>query len=622
MCGICGQFNFHDQTPVLHSDIERMTGSIVHRGPDDEGYFISGPLGLGFRRLSIIDLGGGRQPMSDTEESVWIVFNGEIYNFPELRRQLESFGHVFRTNSDTEVIVHGYKQWGQDVLTHLNGMFGLAIWDVKRKRLTLARDPFGIKLIYYKIESGRLYFGSEIRAVTAGTNGKSRVDPTALYFFLRYRYTPSPRTMLEDVQRLAPGTILTCEDGTYNVRRWYRYRPIPFSPMKSVKEAEEELAELYKRAIKRHLLSDVPVGLLLSGGVDSGLLLALMNLDGDSWRTYTAGYGPGFADDELTDAEETAALFSSQHASVLINRSTFEEALPKIVSSLEEPVASSSIVPMYMVCERARQDVKVVLMGQGADELFGGYRRHLGVRYGALWGALPDWIRQPIAGVVGALPRNEALKRGVASLGASSRLERYQNVLSLRSGYEMDVLFRDGILSSNTGIPESWRELTDLTLPTDELGGFQFLEVSSTLPDELLMYADKLSMVHGLEVRVPYLDREIVEYVERLSANFKVRHGSQKWLHRRVCKNLLPRQMLSRKKRGFAANVVDDWFRSTIGNKMKRTLMDTESRLYRYLRPSAVGEIYRQHKSGRHDNHKLLFCLVVFEEWLRVHGIE
>jgi asparagine synthase (glutamine-hydrolysing) len=624
MCGICGQFNFSDQTPVLRSDIERMTRSIVHRGPDDEGYFFSGPLGLGFRRLSIIDLGGGHQPMSDQEESVWVVFNGEIYNFPELRRQLEGFGHVFRTNSDTEVIVHGYRQWGQDVLNHLNGMFGLAIWDVRRKRLTLARDPFGIKLVYYKIEAGRLYFGSEIRAVAAGgANGKSHLDATSLNLFLRYRYTPSPHTILEGVQKLPSGTMLTCEEGRYSVCRWYCYKPAPFSPMKSVEEAAEELAQLYKIAVKRHLLSDVPVGLLLSGGIDSGLLLALMSLNGNSWHTYTAGYGSSFADDELTDAKKTAALFSAQNVSVLLDRRAFEEVLPKIVSSLEEPVASSSIVPMYMVCQRAREDVKVALMGQGPDELFGGYRRHLGVRYGAMWRGLPAWVRQLVVTVVETLPRNETLKRGVHSLGTPGRLERYQNVLSLRPRVEVDGLFRDGMLCRDTcgQIPESWQELTSLTAETDELGGFQFLEVRSTLPDELLMYADKLSMAHGLEVRVPYLDREVVEYVERLSANFKVRNGSRKWLHRRVCQTLLPAQMLRRKKRGFAVNIVDDWFRRAMRNRMEQTLMDTDSHLYGYLCPSAVGEMYRQHQSGRNDHHKLLFSLVVLEEWLRAHDI-
>jgi len=372
MCGICGQYNFGSKAPVSRHDLERMTRSIAHRGPDDEGYFIDGPLGLGFRRLSIIDLAGGHQPMTDREETTWVVFNGEIYNFPELKRELESLGHVFRTKSDTEVIIHGYKQWGDDVLNHLNGMFGLAIWDLRRKRLVIARDPFGIKLIYYKIDADRMFFGSEIRAVVAGVNEKVDVDPVSMNLFLRYRYTPSPYTAFKGIRKLAPGTMLVCEPTGCSLRRWYNYRPTPFSPAKSADEATEELAELYKQSIRRQLLSDVPLGLLLSGGVDSGLLLALMNLCGKSWHTYSVGYGSSFADDELEDAADTAARFSSKHSSVVLDRKTFEESLPHIVSCLEEPIASSSIVPMYFVCKRAREDVKVALVGQGPDELFGG----------------------------------------------------------------------------------------------------------------------------------------------------------------------------------------------------------------------------------------------------------
>ena len=434
MCGICGQFNFRNAAPVRRADIESMTKSISHRGPDDDGYFIAGPLGLGFRRLSIIDLSGGHQPMSDQDESVWVVFNGEIYNFLELKRELQSQGHVFRTNSDTEVIIHGYKQWGDEVLNRLNGMFGLAIWDVRQKRLVLARDAFGIKLLYYRIDGDSLTFGSEMRAVRALMPGKAEIDPTSLNLFLRYRYTPSPYTILKGVHKLAPGTKLTVQNGSYQVSRWYNFKPEPFAPTKSLDEAREELLSIYKAAVRRQLISDVPVGLLLSGGIDSGLLLGLMNLNGRSWPTYTVGYGSTFADDELGDAAETARLLGSKHNSVTITKSVFEEALPKIVLALEEPIAASSIVPMYFVCQRARQDVKVALVGQGPDELFGGYRRHLGVRYGEWWSKLPGWMRTPISSTVRALPRNETLKRGVNSLATPDRLRRYQNVLSLLPG--------------------------------------------------------------------------------------------------------------------------------------------------------------------------------------------
>ena len=621
MCGICGQYNFGNLEPVDRRTLVAMNETLRHRGPDDEGYYLAGPFGFGFRRLSIIDLLGGHQPMSDVEESVWVVFNGEIYNFPELRGELEGHGHVFSTKSDTEVVVHGYKQWGDDVLNHLNGMFGLAIWDVQKRRLVLARDPFGIKLLYYQMDGNRLFFGSEMRAICATMRDKPGIDATSLNLFLRYRYTPSPHTILKGVCKLAPGTKLTVQNGTCQVDRWYKFKPTPFTPPKSTEEALEELSTLYKQAVKRQLLSDVPVGLLLSGGIDSGLLLALMNLNGSSWPTYTVGYGSSFAHDELADGAETARILGSKHTAVAITRSAFEQTLPKIVACLEEPIAASSIVPMYFVCERARQDVKVALVGQGPDELFGGYPRHIGVRYGTLWAGMPSWMRTPISSAVAALPRNATLKRGIYSLAIPDRMRRYQHVLSLLPGGQVDELFQDGLLPPNSGdtILECWEDMVDLMAETDELGGLQFLEVRSTLPDELLMYADKLSMAHSLELRVPYLDKEIVEYVERLPASLKVRSGSRKWLHRQACRSFLPSSILKRPKRGFAGNVVDEWFRSAINSKMNEALLDGASRIYQYLRADAVRELFQQHASGRHDNHKILFSLVVFEEWLRAH---
>jgi asparagine synthase (glutamine-hydrolysing) len=619
MCGICGKFNFDHRAPVSLREVQQMARSIIHRGPDDEGYYINGPLGLGFRRLSIIDIEGGHQPMSDAEETVRVVFNGEIYNFPELRRELESFGHVFRTRCDTEVIVLGYKQWGDEVLNRMNGMFGLAIWDERRRRLLIARDAFGIKPIYYRIENGSVWFGSEIRTILAAAKDGPEPDPTALNLFLRHRFTPSPYTVFKDVHKLAAGTMLVFEEGKFSQRRWYRNHPAPFSPAKSDAEAREELLEIYKRAMKRHLLSDVPVGLLLSGGVDSALLLALMNLHGSSWRTFTVGYGSGYADDELSDAAQTAAEFGSMHTEVLLDRKTFEEALPRVVEFMEEPVATPSVLPMFFVCERARRDVKVALIGQGPDELFGGYRRHLGTRYGQLWGGLPKWVRGPVSSMVEALPRNETLKRGVRSLDTPDRLRRYQQVLSLLPGDQVDSLFKPDILPPTSGdeILRSWEEFADLMDDTDELGGLQFIELRSTLPDELLMYADKLSMAHSLEARVPYLDREVVEYGERLPADFKVRNGAGKWLHREVCKAFLPASILRRRKRGFAMSVVDEWFRGAQSRKMEEILLDEQSHIFDYLRPAAVRALLDQHRSGASDHHKILFSLVVLEEWFR-----
>ena len=619
MCGISGQFNFVRNEPVEPEMIRGMTRTMVHRGPDDEGYFISGSLGFGFRRLSIIDLAGGHQPMSDVEGKVWVIFNGEIYNYLELRGELEAQGHRFRTRSDTEVIVHGYKQWGTDVFNHLNGMFGVAIWDVDRRRLVVARDAMGIKLIYYRMVRGQLSFGSELRPVLAAQPDRPEVDPVAVNLFLRFRYTPSPLTIFKGIRKLAPGTMLIVEGGECREKRWYNYTPAPFESPKEDEQARHELLELYRAAVKRHLLSDVPVGILLSGGLDSGLLLALMKEEGGPWPSFTVGYGDSFADDELNDAAETASLMGARHVPVRLDQTEFERSLPHIVDCLEEPVATSSIVPMYFVCQRARQDVKVALIGQGPDELFGGYKRHIGVHYGNYWRGVPKGIRSLVSSAVGCLPRNETLKRGVYSLGIEDRLERYQQVFSLVPGGTMSGLFRDDHVSDTADkeLVNCWQELVPQMDQTDELGGLQLLEIRSSLPDELLMYADKLSMAHSLEVRVPYLDKTVVEFAQRLAAGFKIRNRTGKWLHRKVCQTFLPPAILNRKKRGFAVNVVDEWFQSSVEGHLQEMLRDESSMMFGMLNPKPVSRLLGEHRSGNQDNHKLLFSLVMLEQWLR-----
>jgi asparagine synthase (glutamine-hydrolysing) len=618
MCGICGQLNFARNEPVSPETVRGMTRTIIHRGPDDEGYYFSGPVGFGFRRLSIIDLAAGHQPMSDAEESVWVVFNGEIYNFPELRAELEKCGHCFRTNCDTEVIVHGYKEWGTALPQRLNGMFGFAIWDVKKQKLTIARDAMGIKLIYYRVSGGQLSFGSEIRPVVAALDATPELDPAAVDLFLRFRYTPSPLTIFQGVRKLPPGSMLVVENGQCREERWYDYRPVPFAGRKDDKDAAHELLELYRGAVKRHLLSDVPVGILLSGGLDSGLLLALMNERGGPWPAFTVGYGEVFEDDELADAKETAAILGARFIPVQLDQSEFERSLPKIVECLEEPVASSSIVPMYFVCQRARQEVKVVLIGQGPDELFGGYTRHLGVQYGDWWRGLPSTARSLAGSLARRLPRNETLKRGLYSLGTEDRLKRYEHVFSLAPGEVVDGLFRDELLPrSGRELVDYWRTLEPQMEHLDELGGFQLLEIRSSLPDGLLMYADKLSMAHGLEGRVPYLDRTVVEYAQRLDSRFKIRRGTRKWLHRQVCKNYLPPRILRRKKRGFAVNVVDGWFQSAVGGHLSELLLDGNSLMFNLLKVEPVRKLLKDHKAGLQDNHKLLFSLVMLEQWMR-----
>ena len=394
-------------------------------------------------------------------------------------------------------------------------------------------------------------------------------------------------------------------------------------PIPKEAQVKEELLELYRQAVKSHLLSDVPLGILLSGGVDSSLLLALMNEFGENWKSFTVGYGKSFVDDELEDAKETADIFNSSHYSIEINQERFEETLSKIIACVEEPIASSSIVPMYHVCQKARQEVKVALMGQGPDELFGGYTRHLGVQYGKYWRSMPGSMRKPISKLLSMLPRNESIRRGLYSLEVPQRMIRYQQVFSVMSESLIDGLFRDKVLPEGAGdyILDSWKDLEALIEKTDDLGGFQYLEIRSSLPDELLMYGDKLSMAHSLEVRVPYLDQKIVEYVERLPADYKIRFGNRKWIHKQVCSDYLPKQIIKRKKRGFAVNVVDRWFKESLSNEFDGMLLDKSSRMYDFLKPQEVQSLYKDHTDGKADNHKILFSLIVLEKWMRDNNL-
>jgi asparagine synthase (glutamine-hydrolysing) len=364
-------------------------------------------------------------------------------------------------------------------------------------------------------------------------------------------------------------------------------------------------------------VSDVPLGLLLSGGVDSALLLALMNRHGRHWKTFTVGFGDSFADDELVDARRTAAALGSEHVDVTIDRATFEATLPSIVDILEEPVASASVVPMYFVCQRARQDVTVALMGQGPDELFGGYKRHLGVRYSEAWRRLPEPVREAALRLPAA-SRGETFRRAAHALEGADRLSRFERTFALLPGDRVDALFADGVLDRDPSaeLARCWEHLVPLVARADELSGFQYLEVRSSLPDELLLYADKLSMHHGLEIRVPFLDQEIIEYATRLAPSFKVRQGRRKWLHKRVAASRLPAEIIRRRKRGFAVNVVDTWLRDSVGSGMVEQLQAADARIYDVLRRDEVVRLLDAHREGRADHHKVLFSLVVLETWL------
>ena len=622
MCGIAGVLRLRDG-PVSTDRLHAMAAAIAHRGPDDEGYYVDGPIGFGFRRLSIMDLTGGHQPMTSSDGWVTTMVNGEVYNFGELRLELERHGHLFRTECDSEVVLHGYRQWGDGVLNRLNGMYAIAVWDGREQRLLLARDRAGVKFLYYRLDGDELVFGSELRAVLAGCPGRPTLDPVALNLFLRYRYTPSPLTVYSGVNKLAAGTRLVVTGGKVDVQPYWDYDPAPPTPAPPPARARQELLELYATAVRRQLMSDVPVGLLLSGGVDSALLLALMSEHAPGWRTYSVGYGDAHTGDELAAAAATARLFGAKHTEVRLDRAAFEAGLSAVVDSLEEPIATASMVALHDVCARASQDVKVALIGQGPDELLGGYTRHLGLRYGAAWRALPAPVQALTGSALRRLPRVEAVHRGLFALGVADPMRRYQQVFSLLPASVVDGLFAPDVLPPAAGdaILDCWAEFAGhLATDGDELAAFQRLEVRSSLPDELLLAADKLGMRHSLELRVPYLDHEVIEYAGRLPASLKIRRGNRKWLHKQLCREYLPAEIVRRPKRAFASDVVDRWYRDSSSGKLRDTLLADDALVYRFLRPERVRRLVADHHAGRRNHHKVIFSLVVLEEWLRRTG--
>ncbi len=621
MCGIAGVYDFRNHRPVSEAALRRGCDAMAHRGPDGDGMYRDDDAGLGFghRRLSIIDIEGGAQPMSTADGRLWITFNGEIYNFRELRADLEKAGVRFHTNCDTEVILYGYRHWGDDVVNRLRGMFAFGLWDAPRRRLLLARDHAGVKPLYYRECDGQVVFASEVKAIEAFAGRKFGVDPTGLYAYIRMGYTPAPYTMFEGVNKLAPGTKLVVDGDGLAYSRYWNYTPRPALPAPSFDDAAEGLLERYTTAVQRNLVSDVPVGLLLSGGLDSGLLLALMNRFGSGWKTFTVGFGSQFEDDELDDAARVAAALGSDHASVHITRDQFERTLSHIVGYLEEPVSTASIVPMYFVSERARQDVKVALIGQGPDELLSGYRRHIGIYYGEFYRRMPGAVHRAVRGALEVLPGLTALRRASYSLDVPDRLTRYMNILTLVPPQTIDDLLQPGAAGENaeSRILHTWAELVPMMSELDELNAFNFWELRSFLADHLLIYGDKLSMAHSLEVRVPYLDVDVIEYVETLPSRYKIALHRGKRLQRKICASHLPPEVITRRKKGFAVNVVDEWFRSAFAGHMPDLLRDPQSHLFEFLDPAPTARLLEQHQRGQRNNYRILFSLVLLEEWLR-----
>lgn len=609
MCGISGIHRRDGSTPDP-SALAAMGASIAHRGPDDDGHLALPGVGFAFRRLSIIDLEGGHQPIPNEDRSVWVQLNGEIYNYRELRAQLLGTGHVFATDSDTEVIVHGYEEWGLGVLDRLNGMFGLAIWDHPNQKLVLARDHLGIKPVYHHDDGRCLRFGSEMRAILADPAVSRALDPDAIRLLLHFGYLPSPHTPLRGIERLRPGHVLVSTPEGSTVHRFWDTTPVIDHTL-SVDDATECYHAAVTAAVGSQLVADVPVGCLLSGGVDSAMVLAAANKASSTpLTTFTVGFGPAFSHDEMADAAETAALLGSPHVPVHLDGSAFSEIFDRTVWHLEEPVLSQSTFAFHHLTAEVRRHLKVVLTGQGADEPWAGYDRYLGERYGghARW-----LLGSSLAHAVGeALPGAARLRRATASLGESDPIRRFAAIHQVFSPAQVADIALGPVAASDAraeDVIEYWqRPVAHL----DEFSQLLHVDTRMSLPDDLLLYGDKLSMANGVEARVPLLDRHVVELIETLPPSHKLRGRRGKRVHKGAARRMLPSSVVDRPKRGFATPI-DRWFADELTSLLDRTVLAPDSHCAQHLRRDRLVALVEEHRSGRRNHRRPLTLLLSFE---------
>ena len=621
MCGIAGIYNYATRESVDRRMLEAMADSVVHRGPDDAGFFTGPAVGFAFRRLSIIDIEGGHQPMANRDGSTQVMLNGEIYNFRELRRELESAGHRFGTASDTETIVHGYDRWGPQVTSHLNGMFGMAVWDATNESLMLARDHMGIKPLYYFDDGTRIIFGSELRSILTDPSVPRALDPTALRIFLTYGYLPSPFTLFKNIHKLQPGhRLIAGRDGVRVERYWTR---VPRTDT-SIDEASaiEQYTSLVNTAVDRQMMSDVAVGSLLSGGVDSGIVTAAMCKSSatEPVRTFTVGFNDDFEWDEIEDAAETAQILGTRHQSFKIDANDFADFFQKSMWHLEEPVLSQSTFAYYQLTKQARDHVTVALTGQGADEPWAGYHRYFGEKYG---GNVRWLLDNPLSdGLMKRLPGNnihtDRLRRATASLGEHDPLSRFVNIHSVFGNDDAASLIHpdlaNDILDTDAAQPMRYwqRDVQHL----DGLTQLLYIDSRMSLPDDLLLYGDKLAMANSLETRVPLLDVDVMEFVETLPPQFKLRGRQTKYVHKLAASNWLPEKVIHRRKRGFATPV-DSWFQGALDSFLNDTMLAADSACGEYFDRTELDRILNEHRSGQRNHRRQLTTLLSFELWHR-----
>ena len=619
MCGICGQLNFEAGRPVSSEQLARMNETLVHRGPDEDGFYEKAPVGLAMRRLSIIDLSTGRQPIHNEDGTVWVVYNGEIYNFRELRTELEEKGHRFITNTDTEVIAHLYEERGDEFLTRLNGMFAIALWDEARRRLLLARDRLGVKPLHYYADGERLVFGSEIKAILAADVPRA-MDDEALSQFLALRYIPAPRTIFRGIHKLPPGYLLRAEAGAVKVEPWWDLAP-PGNEgsLRTDVELEEELRELLADAVRIRMISDVPLGVFLSGGVDSSAVVAMMaRAASGPVRTFSIGFQEK-SYDELRYARMIADKFSTQHEEIRVQPRPLE-ILPRLAETYDEPFADSSSIPVWYVSQMARASVKVALGGDGGDELFGGYETYAAYQWARAYRRLPRVLTEGlIPAVVRGLPVSDAKisfdykAKQFVRWACRPPEEAHYGWKVIFDTDERDALLAEG-LSRGTDPLTLFIERFRRVRGNDTLGGLMGVDTKIYLPDDILVKVDRMSMAHSLEVRTPFLDYRVVEWANRLSSSYKVRGLEKKVIFRRALRGIIPREILDRKKAGFNVPLAA-WFRGELRDTLQDVLSPSRVKAQGVFQPEEVRRLIEDHERRRADYSRHLWSLLMFSLW-------
>jgi asparagine synthase (glutamine-hydrolysing) len=620
MCGIAGIYGERDAAPVQEDEILRMCAAIAHRGPDDLGTFVEGPVGLGMTRLSIIDLECGKQPIHNEDESVWVVFNGEIYNFPELRQELIQAGHRFYTHTDSEVIPHLYEDLGPDFVKKLRGMFAIAIYDRRKRSLLLARDRLGKKPLVYSLSGGRLYFASEIRAILAVAPQLAEVDRGALLGFFQFGYIADPETAFTEIKRLAPGNVLEFHDGQLKTYSYWNLPPFVGDATKTEEEWLELLEHELAKAVRMRLISDVPLGALLSGGVDSSTVVALMaRASTTPVKTFSViNQREDF--DEGRYARLVAERFGTEHHELMMEPDFFP-VLNELTSLLEEPFGDSSLLPTYGISRLVREHVTVALSGDGGDELFAGYDRYGINLQRERFRRVPDFVgRFYRHRLFPLLPRSTKGRRFLYNVTLPFR-DRYLDSISFLPVEDHGhSIFSAGFLEWAATVPsprEAYADYFDHAAADCPLGRLQCLDVHTYLASDILPKVDRMSMAASLEMRAPMLDHVFLEIAARVPASLKLRNGQGKMILKKLAERLgVPREVIYRPKQGFAIPLVH-WFKEDLKEQIREILTDRKTIQRGYFDSGSIAALLDEHERGIRDRSAEIWLLLVFELWHR-----